>query len=107
MRPQSCRVCSIQGHDFFRMWRPFTLGGMSYTERASRGQNALCPDCYRQWQKENPGEQSDIEDCKVCDVVTAHHDSLIDDPERLTSDFILGMVGTFHQQKYRRKRTMG
>ncbi len=38
----------------------------------------------------------------TCDILSAHHDSLLDDPERLTTDFLIGMVcGDERRKKYR------
>lgn len=47
--------------------------------------------------------------CKlgVCDQLKHHHAALADDPERLTSDFIIGLIsGPEGQEIYRRKRAI-
>ena len=41
----------------------------------------------------------------VCDRLKLHHEILKDDPERLTSDFMIGLIcGTEKQERYRSKR---
>jgi len=38
----------------------------------------------------------------TCDILAAHHDALLEDPERLTTDFLIGMVcGDEKLTKYR------
>lgn len=45
-----------------------------------------------------------LENCQkygTCDILAAHHDALIDDPERLTTDFLIGMVcGDKKRERY-------
>lgn len=77
----------------------------------------LCSSCYRKKlsidRKEDrlTYEEALIKQkeagCKlgVCDQLKHHHAALIDDPERLTSDFIIGLIsGPEGQETYRKKR---
>lgn len=49
-----------------------------------------------------------LEDCEkygTCDILAAHHDALIDDPERLSTEFMLKMVcNTDGLERYRGAR---
>ncbi len=46
-------------------------------------------------------------DCKIgiCDRLKQHHANLADDPERLSTDFLVGIIcGTEGQEEYRKKK---
>lgn len=51
-----------------------------------------------------------LEDCTkfgTCDILYAHHEVLKDDPERLSTDFLMGMVcGPERVREYRKKAEM-
>jgi hypothetical protein len=50
---------------------------------------------------------NEIKNCRygVCANLKIHHDALADDPERLTSDFLIGIIcGEEGQRKYRAKK---
>lgn len=48
--------------------------------------------------------KSELESCEkfgTCDILAAHHNVLIEDPERLTTDFLIGIIcGTEKQERY-------
>jgi hypothetical protein len=90
----------------------------TFKTRQLRGN--FCVSCIKQILEEKRKEKREkqmkllktydekLKSCKnggICDTLQMHHDILKDDPERLQTDFIIGMVcGKEMQEKYRNKQ---
>ena len=104
IRRNAKAICSTCGEKISR-----------YTAKNNKRQ---CNKCYEKTideEKKRKREEHEKEvklyetrDCGyggVCDRLKLHHEILKDDPERLTSDFMIGLIcGTEKQERYRSKR---
>ena len=98
-----CCMCSQMSHNT-RVW-VLEREGLNNLNRR------ICPSCYnaemkRQqeiWGEDKAGDdykrinalRDKLAECTklgTCDILHAHHDLLQDDPERLTTEFMIGMV---------------
>jgi hypothetical protein len=69
--------------------------------------NRILEQARTQYQKDALNYNFRLLECDrgVCDVLAMHHDKMAEDPERLTSDFLIGLIcGMDKQEKYSMKK---
>lgn len=116
-----CAVCGDTGTNLSFIARHHSVksrDGTTMLYASHQNRKYLCPGCARDVEKfeavtvkdresiTNPAYFSKmLEGCQVynaCDVLTAHHELLKDDPERLSTDFMIKMVsGSYKANQYR------
>jgi len=67
---------------------------MSQTESQRRSQerwNKANPEKIKEWDKRCSEKKLKVD---TCEILTKHAEDLADDPERLTTEFITGLMGT-------------
>jgi hypothetical protein len=72
---QICRKCNKRELNIFDAKR-ITANKQAAIERANKFKDAL----------------QDCEKFGTCDVLRAHHEAFVDDPDRLTSEFLIGLI---------------
>ncbi len=100
--PKTCIVCG----NTYKHWK---MVGDRCTGCHEKHLSVLREDARTSMEQDLTKYADRMEECTtgVCDMLAVHHDRLIDDENRLTTDFMIGQIcGEEMRQKYL-KKTMG